>query len=354
MSNSLDIKTIRGRIDRVDAALLKLINKRVKYAQEIKKAKGKSPLYRPERESVILRNIKNDNSNKLPDDAVVAIFTEILSICRNLQQTLSISYLGPEGTYSHEAAIKMFGKTSDFQPQLTLSEVIKIAENNTTDIAFLPIENSSEGAVIETHRILLTTDLYITGEYTLPIKHCLLTHAKKLPAIKAVHAHPQALGQCREWLQLNLPKAKLVTEASNGQAWRNVKNKPYAAAIASNQAANLAGLPVLIAGINDFAGNKTRFIALSRFGADETGYDKTSLICSTHDKVGALNQLLTILTKHQVNLLRLESQPHADHDYVFYIDFEGHQDNPNIAKALSELKSTAKTYKVLGSYPRES
>ena len=351
MSQATGLAVIRTKIDAIDQTILDLIGQRAKCAVEAKVLKGSAKIYRPSRETEIKTKAVANKAALLPTNSVVAIFTEIVAACRNLEQQLSISYLGPAGTYSHEAAVKMFGSSSDFRPHVTLSEVLKAAQNDACDIAFLPIENSTEGGIIETHRFLLSTDLEISGEYTLPIKHCLISDAKSLKTITSVHAHPQALGQCREWLQLQLPHAKLIPEASNAQAALAVRGNTHAAAIASQQASSLVGVAVLVKGINDFPGNKTRFIALSRFKPAATGHDKTSIICSVKDGAGALNHLLSILAGYSINLLRLESQPHADHDYVFYIDFQGHLDDPNVTAALAELTPAAKTCKILGSYP---
>lgn len=353
-NNQGQIDNIRLKIDKIDDEILDLITVRSDLAMQMKLAKGDAPIYSPTREVQILRRMQANNKSHFAAAAVQAIFSEIIGASRNLERRLKISYLGPEGTYSHEAAQAMFGSTSDFVPQLTLSEVIKLAETESTDSALLPIENSSEGAVIQTHRLLLTTPLQIIGEFTLKIQHCLLSKATSFEDITSVHAHPQALGQCREWLQINLPKAHLVSETSNSYAAQVAVNNQHSAAIASQRAATFANIPVLVKGINDFANNKTRFIALSNFSPTPTKHDKTSIICSVGDKVGALYDLLAVFAKYKISLTRLESQPQPDHVYAFYIDFEGHRDTPEIARALLDLAREAKTCKVLGSYPMGS
>lgn len=352
MTKEEDIQAIRRQIDTVDDEINALLALRAECAIDMKRAKGEAPIYRPSREALIIKRMQSENKSKLPAESVAAIFTEIVASCRNLEQRLNVVYLGPEGSYSHEAAQKMFGTSSDFIPQLSLREVIRKVEADPTAVAFLPIENSSEGAVIETHRLLLSTPLQITGEYTLPIKHCLLSMAQDLAAIKVVHAHPQALGQCREWLQRNLPHAELINESSNSQAAMVALKKPATAAIASQQAAMIVGIPVLKTGINDFSGNQTRFVALSTYETQPTGDDKTSIICTVRDKVGALHELLGIFEKHKLSLVRLESQPHPDHQYAFYIDFDGHSSTPAIAQALEELTEASRSCKILGSYPK--
>lgn len=352
MSVSDKIGEIRDKIDNVDDRMLSLLAERAELALEMKQAKGTIDIYSPGRESDILGRISKQNKSKFHNDTVRVIYSEIIGACRNLEKQLRISYLGPEGTYSHEAALGMFGSTSKYVPYLSLAEVLRSAETGHTDIAFLPVENSSEGAVIETHRLLLNTPLCISGEFTLPVQHCLLSKSETLDDIKVVHAHPQSLGQCREWLQINMPNVRLISEPSNSQAAKIAALETKSAAIASQQAAIYTNMPVLIKGINDLANNNTRFIALSKFASSPTINDKTSIICSVGDKVGALYELLGILARQNVSLTRLESQPEPDHMYVFYIDFEGHCNSPSIARALKELSREAKTCKILGSYPQ--
>ncbi|HUP26486.1 MAG TPA: prephenate dehydratase [Candidatus Limnocylindrales bacterium] len=352
MSPLTDLDKVRQKIDGIDDTILNLLKARGELALHIKGLKQGGSTYRPERESEILHRLLNTNQGPLPEQAIESIYRQIISACRNLQKKITVAYLGPEGTYSHEATLKMFGVTADLVPHMSLPEAVRSAEKGTTDVVLLPIENSTEGAVIETHRLLLKSDLKVCAELIIPINHCLLTKARKLSDIKVIHAHPQALGQCREWLQLHVPGAELINEASNGQAALNVKKKSKHAAIAGPQASAIFDVPVLVSGISDSANNYTRFIVLRQSAALPTGNDKTSMICSVRDKVGALHELLSILAKHHVNLVRLESQPHADHEYVFYIDIEGHQAMPAIGKALDELSKAAKTCKILGSYPK--
>ncbi len=352
MSQLTELESTREKINGIDDAILALLKSRGELALHVKKLKADGVIYKPDREAEIIRRVLDANNGPLSDKAIVSIYREIISSCRNLQKTLMAAYLGPEGTYSHEAALKLFGNTAELIPELSLSEVVQAAEKGTADMALLPVENSTEGAVIETHRLLLKSDLKICAEFILPVNHCLLTTAKNLSDIRFVHAHPQALGQCREWLQLHVPTAELINEASNGQAVLHIKKKPSRAAIASSQASVIFDVPVFMSGISDSGNNQTRFIVLGQSATAPTGRDKTSIICSVRDKVGALHELLSILAKNKVNLVRLESQPHADHEYVFYMDIEGHQGTATIAKALDELNVAAKTCKILGSYPK--
>lgn len=349
---SQQLSGLRSQIDAVDNGIIDLLKQRAELAEKIKIAKT-GPIYKPSREASIIERLCGENHTGLPDEAISAIFRQIIGACRNLEQPLAVSFLGPAGTYSHQAAVKLFGSTSRFVPQTSITKAVDAVERQLSDVALLPFENSSEGSITETHRLLLTTPLQIIGEYTMPITHALLSKAAGLKAIKTVYAHPQALGQCRQWLQANLPNATLVGESSNSQAAKRANKQLTAAAIASADIAEQYGLTVLTNQIQDSADNRTRFIALSKYSTESTGNDKTSVICTVRDKPGALHELLGILAKHGISMTRLESQPHPDHIYAFYIDIEGHASQAQIQNALKELSLAAKTCKMLGSYPKE-
>jgi chorismate mutase/prephenate dehydratase len=346
------IAAIRTRIDAIDDEINQLLAKRAICGVEMKRVKGGVKIYRPAREAAILQRMVTQNTSMFSDDSIRAIFTEIISSGRNLEEKLRVSYLGPAGSYSHEAAQKLLGATSNFVPEATLRDALKAAESGSSEVALLPIENSSEGSVTETHKLLLSTALSIIGEVRLPIQHNLLSSAKTLDDIKVVYGHPQALGQCREWLRTHVSQAELVPASSNSQAAQQAANEPTSAAIASKKAADIVGLPVIAKAISDNVSNETRFVLLGKAATEPTDSDKTSVICTTTDKPGALHELLGIFVANGINLLRLESQPHPDHQYAFYIDFEGHKDTANVAKALEALNNTAKSCKLLGSYPK--
>jgi chorismate mutase / prephenate dehydratase len=340
------------RIDRIDDQILDLIARRVRAVRALKQAKGMTTAYHPDQEAMLLRRLSERNQGPLPDEAIAAIFTEIIAACRSLQRPLRVTYLGPAGSYSHEAALQLVGSSVELIPQASLGEALRAAETGSSDVALLPIENSSEGMVVETHKLLRTTPLTIMDETRLDIRHCLLSRCDALTDISQVYAHPQALGQCRNWLQTHLPHAELIAQSSNSRAAEMAAATPHTAAIASRYAARLVGLAVLASNINDNPANQTRFILLGSQQTEPTGNDKTSLICTTKDVPGALHALLGIFVAHAVNLVRLESQPASNHDYLFYIDIEGHQADTQVAAALEELRQTAKDCKVLGSYPK--
>lgn len=345
-----ELQKARAEIDALDDQLLDILKRRAELAVKVKSLKS-GTVYKPAREAEILQRVTAANHGPLPGEAVAAIFQEIISSCRNLEAPLRIAYLGPEGTYSHEAAIALFGKTSLGHPEISLTQVLLAAENGSTDVALLPCENSSEGAVSETHRILLKTDLKIIREYTMPIRHALLSTCHKVEDIKTVYSHPQSLGQCREWLQHHIPEASLVSANSNSEAVLKAADDSNAAAVASARTSVLYGVPILADNIQDNPDNRTRFIVVGREEADPTGKDKTSIICSVNDKPGALHELLGLFAEQNITLTRLESRPTSNNSYLFYIDFKGHKNDPIVASVLKKLAVTARSCKILGSYP---
>lgn len=296
------------------------------------------------------------NKGPLPAEAIRSIFTQIIASFRDqlqLDRPISVAYLGPKGSYSQEASEKLFGSTIDFHGEETISAVFRSVQAGTTKLAVVPIENSSEGAVRETHSLLLNTGVNIVSEISVPIVHCLLSKNGGLSAIKRVYAHPQSLGQCRIWLATHLPNAVLVPQKSNSSAAQLAASTNEGAAIASKSAADIYGLDILETAINDQPDNQTRFIALGNYKTKPTGNDKTSMICVAKDKPGALYELLGVLAEHKISMTRLESQPYEQGQYAFYIDFIGHRDDTEINIAIKKIDEMTKVCKVLGSYPRE-
>lgn len=350
MDNKID--DIRNRIDKVDSSILDLLAKRSKLVSDMKKAKQSSRIFRPVREIEILRRVTSQNKTEFSDDAIRAIFTEIVSAGRNLQEPLRVAYLGPVGSFSHDAAIKMLGSQSDFSACDSLSAAVRHTEMDIADVALLPIENSSEGSVIESLKLLRQTSLNIIGEVDLPIVHCLLSNSEDKKYIKKVYAHSQALGQCREWLKKHLPQALAVPVKSNSEAAMLASKEPGAAAIASERASMIYKLNIYAKAIQDTTNNHTRFIALSKVTTGPTGNDKTSIICLTEDNPGSLHEVLGIFRKYGINLTCLVSHPEPNGSYSFYIDFIGHKDESATAKMLDELAHVARNCEIIGSYPR--
>lgn len=351
-----ELDKIRQQIDKIDDELLVFLNKRAKLALKIKKTSdGKKPI-RPEREIDIIRRLDDKNTGPLNSNALRSIFTQIIASFRDqlqLDRPISVSYLGPVGTYSEEAAHKLFGATVELKSEPTITSVFRSVQAGTTQLAVVPIENSSEGPVRETHSLLLKTDVNIVSEISVPISHCLLSKEANISKIKRVYAHPQALGQCRNWLSTHLPKAILVPQTSNAMAAQMVTNTVDSAAIAGRNNAEVYKLNILESGINDQPDNQTRFIALGSFSTKPTGHDKTSIICVAKDKPGALHELLGVLAEQKISMTRLESQPYEQGQYAFYIDFIGHQKDKSVAIALDRIDNLTKICKILGSYPLE-
>jgi chorismate mutase/prephenate dehydratase len=351
-----EINDIRKNIDDIDEKILDLLNERAKWALNIKKTNmGKTPI-RPERESSIVRRLSEQNQGPLPEKAVREIFTQIIASFRDgmqLEKPVSVSFLGPAGSYSEEASLKLFGSTITLQPEGSIADVVRAVESGSVDLAVVPIENTSEGPVIETHRLLQGTDAKIVAEINLPVIHCLLGNSEDTKDIKTIYAHPQALGQCRNWLATHLPGVKQVPCSSNSAAAELAAKDEDSVAIASKKAGEIYGLNVLETVINDQPGNETRFIALSKLDTQPTGNDKTSLIIILADKPGALHEVLGILAEKNINMTRLESQPYKKGEYAFYIDFLGHAKDNDITGTLNKIEPTTKMCQVLGSYPTE-
>lgn len=347
---------LRVRIDAVDQQIQQLISERAGYALQVGKAKG--PLqaaidyYRPEREIQVLRQVIARNQGPLSNEVLLRVFREIMSACLAQQEPLRIGFLGPEGTFSHTAVRKHFGHSVRALPLASIEEVFQEVAAGHADFGVVPIENSSEGAVHHTLDMFFGTELKICGEVELRIQQNLLSHATDLKQIERVYSHAQSLGQCRGWLREHLPKAERIAVSSNAEAARRARTAPEAAAIAGESAAQVYGLPILAAGIEDKADNTTRFVVLGRELLPPTGTDKTSLLLSVRDQPGALYQLLTPLAAAGISMTRIESRPgRAKWEYVFFIDVEGHVEDPQLKQALASIGPAAAGLKVLGSYP---
>ncbi len=354
MQDSDALQRLREQIDDVNTQLVQLLNKRAEVALQLGQAKSGQPIYDPAREAVVLSKVAGDNLGPLSNQALQIIFTEIIASCRNIQQPLRVAYLGPAGTYSEEAAVKHCGQTSEFIPCATIDNIVRTAESETADVAVVPVENSTEGSVNRTLDLLLETSLVITGEIALPIHHQLLSHTTSPGEISKVIAHPQALAQCQIWLAAHIPKAELKSASSNAAAVKMAVKMTNVAAIAGVRAAAHYTVPIIAKNIEDNPNNTTRFLLLGNTPAVPTGNDKTSLICQTPNRPGALLGLLRILADEGVNMLKLESRPaaHALWQYIFYIDIEGHQTETPVVRVLDNLQASSNLIKVLGSYPK--
>lgn len=358
MAHKKQLQEVRSRIDALDRQIQTLINERAACAEQVAQIKqdngDEGNYYRPEREAEILRRIRDRNEGPLSDSEMVRLFREVISACLALERPMTIAYLGPEGTFTHAATMKHFGHSIKTQALDAIDVVFREVESGNADYGVVPIENSTEGVVNHTLDMFLRSPLQICGEVELRVELHLLGKDSSMEGIQEVYAHHQAIAQCREWLESNLPDARHVVFASNAEAARIASETGGAAAIASDAAAERYGLQRLVSNIEDEPGNTTRFLVIGEKSAGPSGEDKTSLLVSVHNQPGALHRLLQPLVRHGISMTRIESRPsrRSMWDYVFFVDFEGHVDEERVTTALGELESETTLLRVLGSYPR--
>jgi chorismate mutase/prephenate dehydratase len=349
------LQALRRSIDEIDNKLVALLAERAKLAQQVGRLKdaAHAPVYRPEREAEVLRNVAAANPGPLADAALTSIFREVMSACRALERRVRVAYLGPAGTFSEQALLKQFGSAADALPCLSIDEVFRAAEAGSADFAVVPVENSTEGSVTRTLDLLLATPLSIVAESTLPISHHLLTASGTMEGVTRIAAHPQALAQCVQWLNQHFPAIERQPVASNAEAARLASIDPAVAAVAGEAAASRYGLAPVASHIQDDPANRTRFVVLGRQQTQPSGRDKTSLILAVAHRAGAVHHMLAPLAQHGVSMTRFESRPArtGGWEYYFYVDIEGHEREPMVAAALGELRGACAFYKSLGSYP---
>ncbi len=352
----MDLEALRKKIDAVDLEIIERLNARVRLADEVGQAKLKqgAQTYVPSREEKVFERLLAANPGPLTPAALKSIYREIISASIALQKELRVAYLGPEAAYTHQAALKNFGSSLKFQPCATIPDVFAAVERGEADHGVVPVENSTEGAVFHSLDMLTETELKIVAQVYLPIEHCLISR-EPMEKIRLVYSRDQGLGQCRDWLRRNLPKAQVEAVESTSAAVLRAKDAPGAAAIASRLAAELYGVPVVASGIQDMADNVTRFFVLGRHVSPplSQGRDKTSLVFSLHDKPGALLQALEPFSSRGVNLSKIESRPSRQKawHYYFFIDCIGHWEDAAIQEAVTALKRDCPFVKWLGSYP---
>lgn len=347
---------LREQIDRLDAQILSLLNRRASLAMRVGQVKNRdrAVVYVPSRERQVFARLAALNKGPLSNEAVRAVYREIISASRALEEPPRIAYFGPEGTYTHMAAREQFGSQAAFIPLATIPQVFAEVEHAQADYGVVPIENSTEGSVALTLDTFVDSPLHIIAEAALEIRHCLLSRATRIEQVKKILAHPQALAQCRRWLAAHLPNVPVEEAASNARAAELAVADTQVAAIAGKMAAERYNLHVLAVGIQDQAANFTRFAVLSRTQpvGQPTQQDKTSILLSVRDEVGALYHALKPFADHAINLLRIESRPLKGRpwEYLFFIDVEGHILDEPIAHALQEIQPLCSFVKVLGSY----
>ena len=359
----MDLEPIRKQIDHIDRQLVEMINQRLALAAEIGKVKRSAggQIYVAEREDAVIRKVTSQNDGPIKNEALRAIYREIMSAAIALEKPLVIAYLGPEASNTHAAAMKKFGASVDYHPMATVSDIFTAVEKNETDYAVIPIENSTEGSVREALDSFVESDLKIVAQLYLEINHALISNSA-ITAISKVYSKDQALAQCRHWLQRHLPHAQLVDAPSTSRAVQIAKNEPGTAAIASELAAEFHGVPVVERNIQDKADNTTRFFVIGRkpSGPVGGGKDITSFLVSLGDEAashsGALLKMLMPLAERGINLSKIESRPSKKRpwDYYFFLDVTGHYDDAAMKAALAELKKFCPMVKWLGSYPAVS
>lgn len=357
MGSAEDLEILRKEIDRVDDKILELLNERGRFAQKISRLKkeNSSSIYDPVRESDIERLITKKNSGPLSDLSVVSVFREIISGCRALQESIKVSYLGPEGSYSHQAASHEFGRSTELLPFLSFEEVVEEVQSQRTMFGIVPVENSMEGSVGSVLDMLSRSDVRISSEHFEKISHCLLSRTGDIRDIRILASHPQALAQCKKWLGKHLRNVELRETASTAQAAKLASRNKRIAAVAGEFAASIYKLKVVEKNIEDSVQNTTRFWVIGNVGCPPTGNDKTSIVFSLKDEPGALqNSLFLPFAEARINLTKIESRPSRERpwEYIFFVDFIGHADDKKIQKVLSKVKQRCINLKVLGSYPR--
>lgn len=361
MNEEQELDQIRKEIDGIDRQIHTLLNQRATCAARVAVVKQASAtteeavFYRPEREAQVLRSIMERNTGPLEGEAVATLFREIMSACLALEAPQQVAYLGPEGTFTHAAVLKHFGRAVAGHAKGSIEDVFRGVESGQMKYGVIPVENSTEGMVNHTLDMFIVSPLNICGEVGLRIHQNLIVSSGSIHDVEIIYSHKQSLAQCRSWLATHLPNANCIDVSSNAEAARMVaeKGKGYAA-IAGQMAAEQYQLTTIAKNIEDESNNTTRFLVISKKDVPPSGQDKTSLLVSAHNQPGALFTLLEPLASRGISLTRIESRPSREGlwDYVFFIDIEGHRDEPAVAEALDDLQSTSAMFRVLGSYPQ--
>jgi chorismate mutase/prephenate dehydratase len=352
-----ELARLRDAIDRVDHALLALLNERAELGRAVGavKDRGGMPVYSAARERDVVAGLVQENRGPFPSAAIEPVFREIISATRSLENRLRIAFLGPEGTYSHLAARRHFGEAAELVPTTTIGDVFAAVERGRAELGVVPVENTTEGVVTQTLDAFVDCDVTICGELLQRIQHHLLSHSGRLEDVRRVASIGQVLAQCRIWIERNLPNAERVETGSSAAAARLAAEDAGVAAIGSALASTVYGLNVIEAGIEDRRDNTTRFLLLGRVAPPRSGRDLTSAVFTVSKaQSGALHRLLDPFALSGVNLTSIQSRPMPGKpfEYLFFLDMEGHRDDAPVARALAEAAATAYSHRVLGSFPR--
>ncbi|MFA5148738.1 MAG: prephenate dehydratase [Candidatus Omnitrophota bacterium] len=350
----MELEKLRKKIDLLDRKIIQLLNSRAQLSVRIGrlKAKANKSAWAPDRESVVYERVAAQNRGPLSGEALQAVYREIMSGCLALEKPLRISYMGPPASFSNIAALKKFGSSVRYLPVNTINDVFAEVEHGRADYGVVPIENSIEGAINYTLDMFMESDLKICSEISIEISHNLLAKCG-MDRIKRVYSNPSVVGQCRMWLEANLPQVEIIEVTSTTKAAGMAVKEKGAAAIGSSLAAECYGLNMLARSIEDNPHNMTRFLVIGKVEGRPTGKDKTSIMFAVKDKVGALHDMLVPFKKNKINLTKIESRPSKKRawEYRFFVDMMGHHNDKNVIKAIDQLREVCTSLKVLGSYP---
>jgi len=356
MGSSKSFDKLRQKIDSLDNKILDLLAERGDIALEIRELKEENSVgvYDPVREKLIEKKLEELNKGPLSDEAVLRIFREIISACRTLQQPTTVAYLGPEGSFSHQAAYNEFGGSSELIPVGSFEEIFEEVENGRASFGILPIENTIGGSVGIVLDLLSRSELQIIAELYERINHFLLSKSGDIKDIKIVASHPQSIAQSKKWLNKNLPRVEILETSSTAEAARLASKRKNLAAIASEYSASIYKLGVVQKNIEENSQNTTRFFVIGNKPNKPTGHDRTSIVFSLKDKPGALQKsFFQPFADAKVNLTKIESRPSKERpwEYLFFVDFKGHAEDQLISSLLKKLDKSCIYLKVLGSYP---
>jgi chorismate mutase / prephenate dehydratase len=351
----MSLQDLRRQIDDLDSQILDLLSQRAEVVQEVGRSKGKTAThyFSPERERQIFERLTGENPGPLPKEAVHAIYREIISASRALESPLSVAYLGPAGTFSHQAALNKFGTSSELKPVDTIPDVFTEVERANAQYGVVPVENSTEGVVPYTLDMFSQTKLKVCAEVFVPVVHNLATKAETLKDVKRLYAHPQSFAQSRGWIREHLPKIEVVDVTSNSKSVQMAAMDSESAAITTTIASELYKVPLVAQHIEDSPHNRTRFLVIGQNEPKPSGKDKTSIFFSVRHKAGSLLRALAAFDAHNINLTLIESRPtkQMPWEYVFFIDFQGHVKEDHVTHALRMLEEQSLFVTVLGSYP---
>jgi chorismate mutase/prephenate dehydratase len=350
----MTISENRKAIDRLDQQIVRLLNDRTRHVLQIGRIKvhAGDEIYAPHRERAVLDRVCRLNKGPITRDSLRAIYREVMSSALAVEKPMTIAYLGPEATFTHQAALQRFGTSLRYTSLKTIADVFNEVSKRRADFGVVPIENSTEGVVTHTLDMFYESGLKIVAQIVLPVQHCLLSLGRR-GQIRKLYLHPQTLAQCRSWIQKNFPAAEIIETSSNARSAEFAAQDKAAGAIAGLLAAEKYKLPVIEHDVQDSAENATRFLVLGRQCSPPTGHDRTSLMISITDKVGALYQALACFRRNRINMTKIESRPSKRKawEYFFFIDCDGHASDRRVARAIAQLEEQCSYVKVLGSYP---